>query len=224
VPRFSFRRGATKPKPRTSAVVPPSATAQSTPVESAGTLAVFSHRYLTILDIRSSNTSAEVSVSDLDECIVNLLPGDEDDSKITALHVQRVSRSVILLPRISGSIILYDLSQCVIVVGCHQFRMHSSTAVDVYLESGSDPIIESCSGIRFAAYPSSLARGGTLQDKHLTVKDFSHILSTPSPNWSLLLEEKWEKSWPILALDDRVLLEELERMLPAYTRPLENGL
>ncbi|KAG6380165.1 tubulin binding cofactor C-domain-containing protein [Boletus reticuloceps] len=227
VPRFSFKRKATKPKPSTerpSAVVPPSAKSQSTLIESAETLAVFSHRYLTILDIRSSNTSAEVSVSDLDDCIVNLLPGDEDDSEITALHVQRVSRSVILLPRISGSIILYDLSQCVIVVGCHQFRMHSSTAVDVYLESGSDPITESCSGIRFAAYPSSLVRGGTLQgSKYLTVKDFSHILPTPSPNWSLLLEEKWERSWPILALEDRALREELERMLPAHTR-LENGL
>ena len=41
--------------------------------------------------------------------------------------------------------------------------MHNSTAVDVYLESGSDPVIEHCSGIRFAAYPSSLVRGGTLQ-------------------------------------------------------------
>jgi len=73
-----------------------------------------------MLDVRSPNSSADVSISDLDNCIVNLLPGDEDYTKITALHVQRVSRSVVLLPQISGSIILHDLSECVIVVGCHQ--------------------------------------------------------------------------------------------------------
>ena len=41
--------------------------------------------------------------------------------------------------------------------------MHNSTAVDVYVGSGSDPIIEHSSGIRFAAYPSSLVHGGTNQ-------------------------------------------------------------
>jgi hypothetical protein len=228
-PKFSFKRKAAKPKPTTehaSIVVPPPTKSPSTLIESTRTLAAFTHRYLTILDVRSPNSSAEVSISDLDNCIVNFLPGDEDHTKITALHVQRVSRSVILLPQISGSIILHDLTESVIVVGCHQFRMHNSTAVDVYLESGSDPVIEHCSGIQIAAYPSSLVRGGTLQDsKHFAVKDFSHILPTPSPNWSSLREEKWEKSWPIFALQDQALREELERMLsPAYSRPLENGL
>ena len=41
--------------------------------------------------------------------------------------------------------------------------MHDSTAVDVYLDSGSDPIIEHCSGIRFAAYPVGLVPDCTVQ-------------------------------------------------------------
>ena len=121
-PKFSFKRKAAKPKPsaeHASIVVPPPTKLQSTLIESARTLAAFSHRYLTILDVRSPHSS-EVSISDLDGCIVNFLPGDEDHTKITALHVQRVSRTVILLPQISGSIILYGVSECVIVVGCHQ--------------------------------------------------------------------------------------------------------
>ncbi|KAG8216041.1 tubulin binding cofactor C-domain-containing protein [Butyriboletus roseoflavus] len=227
-PRFSFKRKVTKTKPSTEhglVVGPPLTQSQSTLIESAKTLATFSHRYLTILDIHSPNSSAEVSISDVDNCIVNLLASDNDHRKMTALHVQRVSRSVILLPQIAGSIILYDLSECVIVIGCHQFRMHNSTAVDVYLESVSDPIIEHCSGIRFAIYPSSLVRGGSLQNsQHFDVKDFSHILSTPSPNWSLLLKERWEKSWPIFPLQDQVLREELKRMLSARSRQLENEL
>lgn len=122
-PKFSFKRKATKPKPsaeHVSAVGSPLTKPQSTLVESAKTLTAFSHRYLTILDVRSLNASAEVSISDLDNCIVNLLPNDEDHTRITAFHVQRVSRSVILLPQITGSIILHDLSDCAIVVGCHQ--------------------------------------------------------------------------------------------------------
>ncbi|KAN0094713.1 Tubulin binding cofactor C domain containing protein [Tylopilus felleus] len=227
-PRFSFKRKATKPKPSTdhaSIIVPPPTKPQPTMIESARTLSTFSHRYLTVLDVRSPNTSAEVSISDLDNCIVNLLPGDDDQTEITALHLQRISRSVILLPQISGSIILHDLSECVIVVGCHQFRMHNSTVVDVYLEIGSDPIIENCSGIRFAAYPSSLVCGGTLQDnRDFSVKDFSHILPTPSPNWSLMPEQKWEKSWPMSALPDQALREEIERMMYAHSQPVKNSL
>lgn len=121
-PKFSFKRKATGSKPvnKHTSIVGSPTKPQSTLFESARTLAVFSNRYLTILDVRSPNTSADVSISDLDNCIVNLLPGDEDHTKITALHVQRVSRSVVLLPQISGSIILHDLSECVIVVGCHQ--------------------------------------------------------------------------------------------------------
>ena len=34
-----------------------------------------------------------------------------------------------------------------------QFRMHKTTATDVYLHTGSMPVIEHCKGIRFAAYP-----------------------------------------------------------------------
>lgn len=123
-PKFSFKRKATKTMPSTEhglIAVPPPTTSQSTLIESVKTLAAFSHRYLTILDGHSPNSSAEVSISDVDNCVVNLLASD-DDHTITALHVQRVSRSVILLPQIAGSIILHDLSECVIAVGCHQVR------------------------------------------------------------------------------------------------------
>lgn len=122
-PKFSFKRKATKPKlsaERASAVGSPLTKPSPTLIESTKTLAAFSHRYLTILDVRSPNSSAEVSISDLDNCIVNLLPNNEEHTNISALHVQRISGSILLLPRITGSIILHDLSNCVIVVGCHQ--------------------------------------------------------------------------------------------------------
>lgn len=183
--KFSFKRKPTKPKPSIEHgldVGSPLTKPQSPVLESREALTEFSHRCLTILDVRCLNSSAEVSISDLDNCIVNLLPGDKNETKITAFHIQRVSGSVILLPQISGSIILHNLTKCVIAIGCHQvidyrfpsllincslkFRMHDSTAVDVYVESVSDPLIEHCSGIRFAPYPNSFVRRESLQVSH----------------------------------------------------------
>ena len=37
-----------------------------------------------------------------------------------------------------------------------QFRIHTSSSVDVYISIGSNPIIEHCSSIRFADYPGAL--------------------------------------------------------------------
>jgi len=211
---FSFKRKATKPKLSASVVEPP-ANSWPTLIEPVKSSVTSSHRYLTALDVCTSDSSGQVSISNLESCIVNLLPSDGDCTRITALHVQRVSKSIVLLPQIAGSIILHDLSACVIVVGCHQFRMHNSTAVDVYLESESDPIIEHCSGIRFAAYPGNLvAAGSLLEGKAFAAKDFSHILPTPSPNWSSLREEGCEKSWPVFPLQDQPLRDALVQLLP----------
>jgi len=218
-PKFSFKRKPTKPKapaePASTAGLAPTHTHPSTSISSAKTLPSFSHRYLTIANFDTKDTSAEVSISDLDSCIVNLLPkGDDDRTKITAFHVRHVSKCILVLPHIAGSILLYDLSECVIVTGCHQFRMHNSTSVDVYLAIESNPVIEHCSNIRFTGYPTSLTSDVVQQDsKHFTVQDFSHIRPTPSPNWSVLPEEESERCWPISELDDQSLLKELERML-----------
>src|SRR6202044_929667 len=71
--------------------------------------------------------------SDLDGCIVNLLPSavQHDNSSgghqlgLSALHIRNVTGTVMLLPVIQGSVILHDLTRCVIVVGCHQVGLPS---------------------------------------------------------------------------------------------------
>ncbi|KIJ63648.1 hypothetical protein HYDPIDRAFT_113147 [Hydnomerulius pinastri MD-312] len=217
--KFSFKRKTAKAKEPVELASTAALVSEQVPppsISSTKTLSSFSHRYLTMANLDDRTTSAEVSISDLDNCIVNLLPQGNDGTEISAFHVQRVSRCIFLFPPIAGSIILHDLTQCVIVTGCHQFRMHNSTAVDIYLAIESNPVIEHCSKIRFAAYPSSLLRSATQQDsKHLSVQDFSHIRSTPSPNWTALSEEKGERLWPVSELEDQALREHLHGILPA---------
>lgn len=102
-----------------------------------------------------------------------------------------VKDSIIILPAVQGSAMIHDMNNCIIVLGCHQFRMHTSTQVDIYLFIESNPIIEHCTKLRFASYPSALSgeRIPSSNATHFSVQDFSHIRATPSPNWSLLDED-----------------------------------
>ncbi|KIM62925.1 hypothetical protein SCLCIDRAFT_118764 [Scleroderma citrinum Foug A] len=207
-PKFSFKRKSARSKTTAEplGIIPTPRDALPV-VDSASSL---SSRYLTISDLENRNHPGEMTLSDISNCIVNLLPDHTTD--FSAVHLQRVTDSVLLLPHINGSIILHDMSDCVLVVGCHQFRMHNSTRVDVYLSAGTNPIIEHCSDIRFSAYPNSLPQAPSQQV--FTVQDFSHIRATPSPNWSVLPEDKRQRNWPVSPLQGQKLMVELRSILP----------
>jgi tubulin-specific chaperone C len=48
--------------------------------------------------------------------------GDDLPYALSALHADGIKRSILLLPRLSGSAMLHNLHDCVIVLGCHQVR------------------------------------------------------------------------------------------------------
>jgi len=105
-----------------------------------------------------------------------------------------------------------------VVVGCHQFRIHTSKSVDVYLLTTSNPIIEHSSTIRFAAYPTSLSQPvQTISDnKYTSVQDFSHIRPTPSPNWCILPDEAQRDNWLELVSEQDIAVSRLlEETLPS---------
>ncbi|KAF8892925.1 tubulin binding cofactor C-domain-containing protein [Infundibulicybe gibba] len=192
--KFAFKRKANPPVITEQSLLPPK---PSTPVtfqvsaEAAEvkwksthvSLSSRSNEYLTLESLpEASSQHHEVTISQLDNCIVNLLPALD----ISALHIKDLTNTLLLLPAINGSIILHHLNRCTLVLACHQFRMHSSKTVDVLLNVSSNPIIEDCSGIRFGVYPTSLsAQGRIVQNSLPVVQDFSHIRPTQSPNWSL---------------------------------------
>ena len=116
--------------------------------------------------------------------------------------------------------------------------MHTSTKIDVYLSIASNPIIEHCSSIRFAIYPTSLWNKSAEEkvphdgylfqvfpnylwqgpSVNLNVQDFSHIRPTPSPNWSVLPEDGVVAAWP---LDSNMEPERLEECLNGFLPPRE---
>ena len=93
--------------------------------------------------------------------------------------------------------------------------MHHSSNVDVYLYCTSRPIIEDCSGIRFAELPRAYAKmlgvgdkehgldsdagadddggqgeeAGRGENMYSQVDDFKWLKSDPSPNWKVMADE-----------------------------------
>ncbi|PBK66376.1 TBCC-domain-containing protein [Armillaria solidipes] len=196
VSRFSFKKRQTASRPLPAAAVTAEPISQE-PSSSQASILNFSSRTNELLTVNLSDVSArDVTLSDLANCVVNLIAPSK--LTISAVHAQNLRNVVLLLPMIQSSIMLHDLDNCVVVVGCHQFRMHTSRTVDVYLSIPSHPVIENCSGIRFSGYPSALQREiQVAESRHASVQDFSHIKATPSPNWTLLPEDQLPTSWPL---------------------------
>ncbi|EIW53351.1 uncharacterized protein TRAVEDRAFT_31546 [Trametes versicolor FP-101664 SS1] len=233
--KFAFKRKAAKPSSSVmTPVAPPkqiiagesTATPPQDNSHSSGlSLSGHTHGYLTVSSLSAPwSAASDLTISDLDHCVVNLVPSRANpdapaDLAFNALHVRNVTNSVLILPVIPGSALLHDMKNCVIALGSRQFRMHTSSAVDVYISIASNPIIEHCSAIRFADYPSCLLSPSAkiaqdAKSNYLAVQDFSHIRATPSPNWLPLPEggRVADDRWPVSRADPK---EVLETLLPA---------
>ena len=141
-PRFAFKPKATpsEPSSRLPVATVPYLTTSSKPLYDLNTvstnLALSSHSncYLTLDSLPTSLLSSkhsDLTISDLDNCIVNLIPPVTELRKeqeptpsgyldISALHIRKLTNTVLLLPVIRGSVLLHDLTRCLVVVGCHQ--------------------------------------------------------------------------------------------------------
>ncbi|KAG7093532.1 hypothetical protein E1B28_007204 [Marasmius oreades] len=88
--------------------------------------------------------------------------------ELPAVHIHNASNSLIVLTNVSGSAILHDVHDSILIISSHQFRIHNSSNTRINLTTQSTPIIEHSSGLTFNV---------------TDVQDFSHVKPTPSPNW-----------------------------------------
>ncbi|KAG1737492.1 TBCC-domain-containing protein [Suillus paluster] len=197
--KFAFKRKAKIPSSASAetAAQPTPVIAPAIPVtiisSASRTISDRSNCYLSRSCLSGTSTSADQIESTLSAV------------SLSALHIRDIQNSILILGTVDGSIMLHDLTNCVVVARCHQFRMHNSTAVDAYLDITSNPIIESCDHVRFGAYPSELKT--TADQQPLVVndrtelpflpQDFSHIRATPSPHWRALEEDELVHDWPL---------------------------
>jgi hypothetical protein len=72
----------------------------------------------------------DVSITSISSSILNLLPSKDESTpsanviSLSALHISDIHNSILILGHVSGSIMLHDLTNCVVVAGCHQVGMY----------------------------------------------------------------------------------------------------
>ncbi|RYP89558.1 hypothetical protein DL770_004331 [Monosporascus sp. CRB-9-2] len=156
----------------------------------ARSIALEGHEALHIA-LPTGAAKSSASVTDLDRCVVNMsAPTVKGGRPFAGLALRNVRRSLVVAGRVDGPAHVTGVEGSVVVVAARQVRMHDCHDVDVYLHCASHPIIEDCSGVRFAPIPAAylpeeLNKAPNQWDQ---VDDFKWLKSDPSPNWSVLPE------------------------------------
>ncbi|KAF9360930.1 hypothetical protein BGX34_007408 [Mortierella sp. NVP85] len=164
----------------------------------------------------------DVALTNLTDCTINLV---HHAIPLGAIHIKNLKRCTLVIPPVSGSILLHDCEGCTLIGACHQSRMHTSTNMDIYLHVTSEPIIEDCTDMRFAPYPyndilptdqlgqlfsaSNLNPDVNYYDR---VKDFNWLRQQKSPNWRLLEPQEIRNG-----IAQTVLAKDASPLLPTVT-------
>lgn len=135
----------------------------------------------------------EFSLSDLRDCEVRLM------GRLRALFMDKLIKCKVYVGAVMGSVLIEGAEGCVFVLAAHQIRIHNAKNCDFYLRVRSRPIIEDCSGVRFAPYCLSYygiekdlanANLGDETGNWVNVDDFRWLRAVQSPNWSVLQENE----------------------------------
>lgn len=133
----------------------------------------------------------EFVLSDLVNCEVRLI------GCLRALFVHKLVNCKVYVGAVFGSVLIEEVEGCVFVMASHQIRIHHAKGTDFYLRVRSRPIIEDCSGVRFAPYCLSYNDiDRDLNKSNLdeetgnweNVDDFKWLRAVQSPNWSIIPE------------------------------------
>ncbi|PSR75827.1 tubulin-specific chaperone C [Coniella lustricola] len=176
---------------------------------------ISSHRGMhIILPATASRATTSGSITDLRNCVLDMsVPtlrrgltenqdDDDDDetepskkatkkrrtlkaSPFSSLAIKDISRSVIIAGRVAGPAHITGVKDAVLVVNARQVRIHECENVSVYLWAGSRPIIEDCTGMRFAEIPAQYLTSDQEPSTNQwnQVDDFNWLKSEASPNW-----------------------------------------
>ncbi|KAI4859065.1 TBCC-domain-containing protein [Hypoxylon rubiginosum] len=180
----------------------------------AKSIALYDHSGLHImLPSTASRATSSGSLTNLERCVVDMTVPTSTGAPFAGLVLKNIKESLIVAGHVAGPVHMTGLENSTVVVAARQVRIHECRNVDVYLHCASHPIIEDCSGMRFAPLPELYASKSEAGDKNQwdQVDDFKWLKSEPSPNWSTLPEEQripediWKNSVcgsPSLSTDD----------------------
>ena len=71
---------------------------------------------------RETSEGLTLTISSLSHCIIDLLGSHDNTSLgvVRAVHIQDVKDTLIILGNVRGSVLAHNLTNCIVVVACHQ--------------------------------------------------------------------------------------------------------
>ncbi|KAK6506333.1 hypothetical protein TWF506_011251 [Arthrobotrys conoides] len=204
----------TPPQPVSSITSPPPTSTSST-----STLQTISLTTLTSIHTSPPPPTPQttiLSLTALTSCIITPPPPPlTTTTTFTTASITNITTSILILPRINGPAHLTSIKNSVVVISCHQFRLHDSSDIDVYLSCRSRPIIERCKGVRVSFLPGVLRtlifgdgeeeEEEEKEDRWNQIDDFNWLKEgRPSPNWRVLEDEEriGEEAWKGVLRED----------------------
>lgn len=157
-----------------------------------------------LLPISASNSTGSGTLSNLTHCIVDLDHHNTDATysdrrSLQTLTLKSIKDCLLICGHVTGATHITNLTNCTIVVSTHQLRVHNSSNCSIYTLCTSRPIIEDCTGIRFAPLPAYylITQDESKMNQWQNVDDFKWLRAEQSPNWSILPQEARmsEKVW-----------------------------
>lgn len=106
-----------------------------------------------ILPSSAARATSSGSLTDITRCIVDMSIPTAEGAPFPGLAIKNISKSLIVAGRVAGPCHITSVSDSILVVVARQVRIHECSNVDIYLHCGSHPIIEDCTGMRFAPLP-----------------------------------------------------------------------
>ncbi|KAI6778130.1 Tubulin-specific chaperone C [Emericellopsis cladophorae] len=144
-----------------------------------------------ILPLSASRATAAGSLQDLEGCIVDMsVP--TNGAPLPSLALKNISGSLVIAGRVSSSVHITNVKDSIVVLTAQQARIHDCKNVRIYLFCASDPVIESCSEMRFAPLPTIYANDtpkGTT-NRWDRIEDFSWRKGGENPNWTVIPENQ----------------------------------
>ena len=115
-----------------------------------------------VLPMTASHVTVPASVTSIERCAIDMSVPTTKAQPFATLTLKGVSSSLLACGQVNGAAHITKVENSVIVVSCHQFRMHDCKNVDIYLSCSSKPIIEDCSNVRFYKIPKAYVRTSPL--------------------------------------------------------------
>jgi hypothetical protein len=115
-----------------------------------------------ILPSTASHATSSGSLTDLKGCVVDMSVPTARGAPFAGLAVKNIDKSLIIAGHVDGPAHITGVRDSVVVVAARQVRIHECKNVDIYLYCTSHPIIEDCSGMRFAPLPACYVRNPSL--------------------------------------------------------------